>query len=185
MKGFEPILTERLFIRKLETNDAQDFFKYRSLPEVYEFQSFKPKNTKDIEGFFEMLSELPNTRNTWFQLAVCVKDENKLIGDIGVHFLEDDEQTEIGYTLNPDFQGLGYAKEAVTAVISYLFMVLGKHRIIASVDPDNEKSISLLERIGMRKEAHFVKSINFNGIWSDDCIYALLREEWITNGVEI
>jgi len=179
MKGFEPILTERLFIRKLEMNDAQNFLKYRSLPEVYEFQSFKPKNTKDIEGFFEMLSELPNTRNTWFQLAVCVKYQNKLIGDIGIHFFEDDEQTEIGYTLNPDFQGMGFAKEAVTAVIRYLFMVLGKHRIIASVDPDNEKSIKLLDKIGMRKEAHFRKSIKINGIWSDDCIYAILKEEYI------
>jgi RimJ/RimL family protein N-acetyltransferase len=179
MKGFEPILTERLFIRKLETNDAQDFYKYRSLPEVYKFQSFNPKNTKDIKVFFKRLSELPNSPNTWFQLAVCVKDENKLIGDIGIHFLEDDEQTEIGYTLNPDFQGVGYAKEAVTAVIRYLFKVLGKHRIIASVDPDNEKSIKLLDKIGMRREAYFVKSIKINGIWSDDCIYAILKEEYI------
>jgi len=178
MNGFEPILTERLFIRKLETNDAQYFYKYRSLPEVYKFQSFIPKNTKDIKVFFERLSELPNIQNTWFQLAVCIKDENKLIGDIGIHFLEDNAQTEIGYTLNPDFQGIGYAKEAVTAVIRYLFFVLGKHRIIASVDPDNKKSIRLLERIGMRKEAHFVKSIKTNDKWMDDCIYAILKEEW-------
>jgi len=178
MKGFEPILTERLLIRKLEANDAQEFFNYRSLPEVYEFQSFKPRNTKDIEAFFGMLSELPNNPNTWFQLAICLNDDNKLIGDIGIHFLEDEAQTEIGYTLSPNFQGVGFATEAVKAVIRYLFMVLGKHRIIASVDPDNEKSIKLLDKIGMRKEAHFIKSIKINGIWSDDCIYAILKEEY-------
>jgi len=115
MDCFEPILTERLLIRKLEINDAQDFYKYRSLPEVYKFQSFKPKNTEDIKAFFEGLSELPNIKNTWFQLAVCTKDENKLIGDIGIHFLEDNEQIEIGYTLNPDFQGIGYGKSSMTA----------------------------------------------------------------------
>ncbi len=178
MDCFEPILTERLLIRKLEINDAQDFYKYRSLPEVYKFQSFKPKNTEDIKAFFEGLSELPNIKNTWFQLAVCTKDENKLIGDIGIHFLEDNEQIEIGYTLNPDFQGIGYGKEAVTAVIRYLFVVLGSHRIIASVDPDNKKLIRLLERTGMRKEAHFVKSIKTDDKWLDDCIYAILEEEW-------
>lgn len=178
MKEFEPILTERLLMRKLETNDIKDFYKYRSLPEVYKFQSFIPKDTKDVEAFFERLSEFPNIPNTWFQLAVCIKGENQLIGDIGIHFLEDDEQTEIGYTLNPEFQGMGYAKEAVTAVIRYLFIILGKHRIIASVDPDNEKSIKLLEKIGMRREAYFVKSIKINGIWADDCLYAILKEEY-------
>ena len=179
MKVFEPIRTERLLIRRLEMDDAQDFFEYRSLPEVYEFQSFKPKNVKDIEIFFEMLSELPNSPNTWFQLAVCLKDENKLIGDIGIHFSEDGEQASIGYTVSPDFQGMGFAEEAAKAVMKYLFIALGKHRIIASVDPDNKKSINLLDKIDMRKEAHFVKSINTNGTWADDCIYAILKEEYI------
>lgn len=178
MSGFEPILTERLLIRKLETDDSQELFKYRSLPEVYEFQSFRPKNNDDIEEFLCAISILPNIPNTWFQLAVCIKDERKLIGDIGIHFLADDTQTEIGYTLNPDYQGAGYAKEAVRAVMGYLFTVLGKHRIIASVDPDNWKSIKLLERIGMRKEAHFRKSIKINDKWMDDCVYAILKEEW-------
>lgn len=183
MKDFEPILTERLCIRKLETRDAQDFFYYRSLPKVYQFQSFQPKGIEEVWEFYEKISESPRIPNTWFQLAICEKAPNRIIGDIGIHTLADGFQVEIGYTLNPDYQGLGYAQEAVMAVIKYLFLKLGMHRVIASVDPDNKNSIRLLEKIGMRKEAHFVKSIYVNGLWSDDCIFALRREEITNRGI--
>lgn len=178
MSDFVPILTDRLVIRKLAVTDTNDFFKYRSLPVVYKFQSFKPKDKKEVEEFFCRVSELPNMQNTWFQLAVCIRESNRLIGDIGIHFLEDNAQTEIGYTLAPAFQGQGYAAEAMHAVINYLFTDLSKHRIIASVDPKNKQSIRLLDKLGMRKEAHFVKSLKIDGLWCDDCIYALLNEEW-------
>lgn len=141
------------------------------------FNLLKPKDIKETESFFCGISILPNIQNTWFQLAVCTKENNRLIGDIGIHFLADD-QTEIGYTIAPDFQGQGYAAEALNAVIGYLFIDLNKHRIIASVDPDNIKSIKLLIKLGMRKEAHFVKSIKMNGTWFDDCVYVILNEEW-------
>jgi len=63
-------------------------------------------------------------------------------------------------------------------VLNYLFKVLLKHRVTASVDPENTKSIILLERIGFQKEAHFRKSYYIDGKWLDDCVYAILEEEW-------
>ena len=120
----------------------------------------------------------PNIPNTWFQLAIVNKNEDMLIGDIGIHFLEDNAQVEIGYTLAPSYQGQGYAIEALKAVINYLFSDLKKHRITASVDPNNTKSIRLLEKLGMRKEGHFIKSYRMGDMWLDDCIYAILEEEW-------
>lgn len=178
MNAFKIILTDRLLIRKLEIADNNDFFNYRSLPEIYKFQSFQPKDIKESESFFCGIPELPDIQNTWFQLAVCMKENNRLIGDIGIHFLEDDAQTEIGYTIAPDFQGQGYAAEVLNAVFGYLFNDLNKHRTIASVDPNNIKSVKLLIKLGMRKEAHFVKSLKINDAWFDDCIYAILNEEW-------
>lgn len=176
----KPIIieTNRLLLRTLEMRDKETFFQYRSLPEVCKFQSWRPENINEIEAFIESnVSVLPNTSNTWLQLAVCLKD-GPLIGDIGVHFLDDDLQVEIGYTLSPDYQGKGFAVEAVRAVIDYLFFKLTKHRVSASVDPDNVRSIRLLEKIGFRKEAHFVKSFRMGNEWYDDCVYALLADEW-------
>ena len=172
------ISTERLQIRILMMEDKKDFFSYRSLPEVYKYQSWQPKDIKESEDFINKndVSNL-NIPNKWLQLAICLKTK-QLIGDIGIHFLEDKLQVEIGYTLSPLYQGKGYAIEAVKSVVNYLFIQLQKHRIIASVDPDNIKSIKLLEKLGLRKEAHFIKSFQIGDKWYDDCIYAILEEEW-------
>lgn len=178
VRPLDPIITGRLYLRKLEPADCEAFFAYRSLPEVYKFQSFKPQNAKDAARFISSISEYPNIPNTWFQLAVCRKNNNQLIGDIGIHFLEDEAQVEAGYTIAPEFQGQGYATESLRAVFDYIFSVRNKHKIIASVDPNNDKSVRLLERLGMSKEAHFTGSINANGACMDDCVYAMLRETW-------
>lgn len=178
MKQFNSIKTERLLIRKLEPKDENAFFQYRSLPEVCRYQSWRPQDLSEMEDFIRRNSEVHfNTGGTWTQLAVCHK-EGQMIGDIGLHFLEDNCQVEIGYTLSPQCQGSGYATEAVKGIINYVFAELKKHRVTASVDPDNIKSIRLLERVGMRKEAHFIKSFPMDGKWYDDCVYAVLEKEW-------
>jgi len=85
---------------------------------------------------------------------------------------------EIGYTLDKEFRGKGYATEALKIVIDHLINSLCKHRIIASIDPANLDSIRLVERLGFRKEAHFVESLFFHGKWVDDLVYAILAKEW-------
>jgi len=177
VKGFGTIETERLFLRTLNLTDKDAFFKYRSMPEVYKYQAWCPKNTAEIEAFIiKNLAVHLNEKDTWLQLAVCLKG-GPLIGDIGVHCLVDEQQVEIGYTLSPEYQGKGYAAEAVRAVIAYLFSELEKHRVSASVDPDNSRSVKLLEKLGFRKEAHFVRSFFMEGRWYDDCVYAILEDE--------
>ncbi|MBP8640838.1 MAG: GNAT family N-acetyltransferase [Oscillospiraceae bacterium] len=170
--------TDRLLVRILKTRDRDAFFIYRTLPEIYQYQAWKPSSISVIDSFIlKNTSICPNTPNTWLQLAVCLKD-GKLIGDIGLHFMEDTSQVEIGSTLSPEFQGKGYAYEAAYAVISYLFTSLSKHRVIASVDPNNLKSIKLLTKLGFRKEAHFIKSFNMDGKWYDEYVFAVLESEW-------
>jgi len=157
--------------------DKEAFFHYRSLPEIYKYQSWRPSNIEEIEEFITKNAAVqPNTPDTWLQAAVCLH-EGQMIGDIGIHFMDED-QVEIGYTLSPEFQGNGYALEAVKAVIDCAFFEWKKHRITASVDPDNTQSIKLLEKIGFRKEAHFINSFRMDNHWCDDCIYAMLEEEW-------
>ncbi|MFF2019506.1 GNAT family N-acetyltransferase [Paenibacillus sp. NPDC058177] len=178
MSTFDVITTDRLLIRTLEIKDREAFFRYRAMPEVYKYQSWKPQNINEVEKFIsDNLTVVPNTSDSWLQVAISLKD-GQLVGDIGIHFLYDGFQAELGYTLSPEFQGKGYASEAVRAVIDYLFTGLGKHRITGSVDPDNLKSVKLLENLGFRKEAHFIKSYRMNDAWYDDCVYAILADEW-------
>ena len=185
MSFFESIETDRLTIRVLESKDKESFFAYRRLPEVCLYQFWKPLSINEVENFIKKNSTtIPNTKNTWLQLAICLRND-KLIGDMGIHFLEDDAQVEIGYTLSPGYQGKGYALEAAKAVVDYLFVTLKKHRISASVDPENLKSINLLKKLGFRQEGYFKKSLLIHGEWCDDLIFALLEGEWANKNYSV
>jgi RimJ/RimL family protein N-acetyltransferase len=113
--------------------------------------------------------------------VIIKKDNDELIGDVGVHFVDlAGFQVELGITLNQIHHGKGFATEALTGIIDYLFDDLNKHRITVSIDPRNTKSIQLFERLGFRKEAHFKQIAFIDGEWADDLIYAMLKEEWET-----
>ncbi|WP_289055820.1 flotillin-like FloA family protein [Carboxylicivirga marina] len=169
--------TQRFIIRAIELTDKEALFAYRSDAITNQYQGWIPKTLSDVEAFISKISTTFNVPDTWFQLAIIEKESEQLIGDLGIHFI-DEEQLEFGCTLSKDFQGKGYAREAIQVLINYLFKELDKHRIIASIDPANKASIKLVEHLGFRKEAHFVESICINGQWVDDVIYALLKREW-------
>ncbi len=172
------IQTDRLTLRPINIEDKEAIFSYRSDVETNKYQGWIPKTLEDTESFIEKSAIKANIAGTWFQLVIIEKETKKIVGDIGIHFLDDDMQIEIGCTLNKNFQNIGYATEALKCIIDYLFKTLNKHRIFTSIDPDNTNSIRLVERIGFRKEAHFKESLFINEQWFDDVVYALLNKEW-------
>ncbi|MBK1896603.1 GNAT family N-acetyltransferase [Chryseobacterium paridis] len=173
--------TERLVLRDLDVNDKEAIFEYRSDAETNQFQSWIPKTLEEVETFILNNSKEFNQPESWYQLLITDKMTEEVIGDIGVHFIDSaSKQVEFGITLNKKHHHKGYASEALTGLIELMFKELKKHRITASIDPDNASSMMLMERIGFRKEGHFIKSLYLNGIWVDDVIYALLQEEWTT-----
>jgi len=177
---FEQIISHRIILRKLEEEDIENFYKYRKNPEVALYQGWDPYTYEDAINFIDKQKNFrPNIPGTWFQIAIALKSNNTLIGDVALHTLDEDpNQVEIGFTLEPIYQNQGYAKEAVECLLGYIFNVLKKHRVIAVADVRNEKSINLLQKIGMRKEAHFVKNYLSNGEYTDEFHFAMLKEEW-------
>lgn len=173
------IETERLQLRPLNINDKQAIFSYRADTEANKFQGWIPKTLADVKEFIGKIAPTFNQNETWFQLAVIEKETGLLIGDIGIHFMGTENlQVELGYTIAKEKQGSGYATEALKAIIDYLFTTLQKHRITASADPQNIPSIKVLEKLGFRKEAHFIESYYQNEKWLDDVLYAMLKKEW-------
>jgi RimJ/RimL family protein N-acetyltransferase len=171
--------TKRLILRPLRINDKNAIFEYHSDARANKYQGWIPKTIDDAETFIRALAPQLNSPDSWFQFALIEKEEQKLIGDIGIHFLNSEmHHVELGFTVHPNYQQKAYATEAISKIINYLFADLNKHRITASVDPDNTASIRLLEKLGFRKETHFIKSLFLNGKWVDDVIYVLLKEEW-------
>lgn len=172
--------SDRIILRKLQLEDAEILFSYRSDPEISRYQFWQPETLKDALSFIQnKVADKINIPGTWFQFAIVKSVNNEVIGDCGIHFLENDNYTvEIGITLKRDVQGLGFAAEVLKTLFNYIFYDLNKHRIFASVDPRNLSCIRLLERMKMRKEAHFIESIWFNNNWIDDVVFAILKREW-------
>jgi len=171
--------TKRLIIRPMTLDDKFEVFEYRSDTETNKYQGWIPETMDDVESFIGKISKQINEPETWFQFVIVEKETQKIVGDMGIHFFDsENKQVEIGCTLNKNFHGQGYATESIKRVIDYLFKELKKHRIIASIDPDNTNSIRLVERIGFRKEAHFVESLFIHGKWADDVIYAMIEKDW-------
>ncbi len=172
--------TERLVLRPLCAQDAAEVFRYRSDPEICRYQFWEPAAIEEVEQFIETKMPLRlNIPGTWFQLAICSADTGDLMGDVGLHFPHEQEhEVEFGITLAREYQGRGFASEVLEAVFTYLFDSLDKQRVYGSVDPRNRDSIRLMERLGMRREAHFRERLWFKGEWADDIIYGILRREW-------
>jgi RimJ/RimL family protein N-acetyltransferase len=174
------IVTERLVLGPLLSHDAPRLFEYRSAPAVCRYQFWEPRSAHEAEEFIESSrSDSFETPDVWHQLAIRLQAQDLLVGDVGVHFPGDAPlQAEFGITLAPEFQGQGLAREAILGLLDHLFTTRSRHRVFASVDPRNGPSVALLERVGMRREAHFHQSLWFKGEWADDLVYALLDWEW-------
>ena len=102
-----------------------------------------------------------------------------MIGDLVLMWRSAEHRMgEIGYILHPDHQGQGFAAEAGEALLRLGFDGLGLHRVIGRCDARNRASARVLERLGMRREAHFVRNEIVKGEWTDELVYAMLEDEW-------
>ncbi|MGI2906319.1 GNAT family N-acetyltransferase [Tolypothrix sp. VBCCA 56010] len=174
--------TPRLFLRTFQESDRPTFIAYRSDPEVAKYQSWDvPFSEADALAFIDLMQQAkPGVLGEWYQLAIALKTTGEMIGDCAFCIATDGKQAEIGFTLATMHQGKGYATEAITRLLDYLFLECHLHRVCANCDPENVASVKLLARIGMRHEGHFIKSLWFKDYWASELWFALLQEEWLT-----
>ena len=172
--------TERLLIDALRAEDAAVLFGYRGDPRVSRYQGWQPRSPNDALDFINQAEGVvPDTPGSWYQRAIRLRDGGALVGDLGLHFATEAERTvELGISIAPAWQGRGLAGEALGAALGYLFDGLHKHRVVASVDPRNLACLKVLEKIGMRQEAHFRESLWLGDAWVDDAVFAMLAREW-------
>jgi RimJ/RimL family protein N-acetyltransferase len=179
---FTRIESERLILRRFEDSDLIPFVAYRNDPEVARYQSWDSCEEQEAMVLIrEMGAARVGVPGEWFGFAIESKEMGTLIGDCALRVDEHEPyRAEVGFTLAREYQGRGLAREAVARVLDYAFGVLGLHRIIAIADCRNAPSVALLERLGMRREGHFVENSWFKGRWADEYLYAVLRHEWLS-----
>ncbi len=178
---FIPLETNQLILRRFVDSDLPVLFAYRNDPEVARYQSWSATDKAGLQAFIQSQKPLqPGTPGEWFQFAIALKSTNELIGDCALKVSKDIcRQGETGFTLARKQQRKGFATEALSGLLDYAFTKLSLHRIVAITDCENNSSIALLERLGMRREGHFLRSIRNKGEWRDEYQYAILRDEWL------
>ena len=174
------IETERLILRPFREGDAADLFAYLRAPTARCFLSLKLANLAEAE------IEVRKRALDEGCVAICLKQTGQVIGDLfggGDH--EEAETASVGWNLNPQFAGQGYALEAARALLDHLFRAKSFRRIYAYVEDHNKPSQRLCEKLGMRQEGLFVEFISFinddagNPIYENTMQYAILRREWM------
>jgi RimJ/RimL family protein N-acetyltransferase len=150
--SFEPLVTERLTLRRSKPEDAEIISAYRSNPDVRRWQGW---NRTDPEGvrlvIEEMAGRAPGDPGGWVQLSVIDRESGELVGDVGMSPAEGESGVmKVGYTIAPEQQGRGYASEAVGALVEYVLGTLGAEVARAYASADNIPSIRVAEKVGMR-----------------------------------
>jgi RimJ/RimL family protein N-acetyltransferase len=177
----EEILTDRLVLRPMRSDDVPAFVAYRRHPDVARWQSW---DTGYAQADGERLVAAQAGAGLaepgrWIQVAAHDRSTGELCGDCAVRLEEGPPPTaEVGVTFAPQTQGRGLATEALRALVTHLFEARDVHRVIASADDRNAPVHRLLERLGFRCEARHVDAELFKGDWCTMRTYAVLRREW-------
>jgi len=178
---FVTLETARLTLRHFTDADLVPFMAYRNDPDVARYQSWEGMSEAEAHVIIAEQKLLqPGVPGQWLQIAIELKETGTLVGDCALKIDEHEErQAEIGYTLARAYQRKGIAAEAVSCVLDFAFKMLEMHRVIAITDCENAASIALLERLGLRREGHFIQNVWFKGKWGDEYLYAILQNEWL------
>ncbi len=172
--------TERLILRRFVPEDFEAYRAYRSLPEIYRYLYSAPPSPEEMRERFDAgLNPRLSENGDFLRCAVVRREDSVLVGQVSLQLANKAAlQAEVGYTFNPAYAGKGYATEATGAIITLGFEKFGFHRIFARLDAKNAGSVGVVERLGLRREAHLIQNDRFNGIWGDEYVYAVLRQEW-------
>ena len=181
MRVDEPIETERLLLRPYEPSDLDAVRDLMSREDVVRYL-YQPV-LGDAEAH-EMLDRKIPCRviehdGDRISLIVLERGTGALVGD-AMLALESEEHRvgEVGYIVHPDHQGRGYATEVAERLLGIGFEVLGLHRIIGRLEARNGASARVLEKLGMRREAHFVENEWVKDEWQSELVFAILDREW-------
>ena len=176
--SFPEFESERLLFRKISLSDAKDLFHIRSNDDVMRYLDIvRFESISDAEKMVRTLEESYN-KETGINWAIVEKLSNNFIGYFGFwRMVFEHCRAEIGYALKPEYWGKGYMYETINKIVRFGFDEMKLHSIEANVNPDNEKSKRVLERIGFKKEAYFRENYLFNNKFLDSIIYSLLEKD--------
>lgn len=176
-----PILyTERLMLRKITVRDSEDMYEYSKRPEVSRYLLWSPHDDIRVTKNYTRYLQGLYLKKGFYDWALVLRRSDKMIGTCGFsHIDAENNCAEIGYVLNSDYWGLGYAAEAVMRVLAFGFETAGFNRIFARILDGNTQSVRVAEKCRMRYEATHKNAIIVKGEYKTYHEYAILKNEFL------
>lgn len=176
-----PLETERLVLRHFSRRDADAMFAYRGREDVAQYLMDEALTREECALAIQQRINHVHLDKVDSRLTLAVETrDGTLVGEVCLILRNvEARQGEIGWIFHPDHQGKGYASEACRVLLALAFQSAELHRVFARCDAANTPSWRLMERLGMRKEAHFIEHGLFKGRWDEELYYAMLSREWV------
>lgn len=177
-----PLQTDRLRLRPFTRGDVDAVFSYRGREEVARYLFDPPLSRDECAQAIQIRTAQTSLVEEGDRIVLAVETlaSAELVGEVSLIWRSAEaRQGELGWIFHPEFHGQGYATEATNALLDLGFGPADLHRIFARCDARNDPSWRLMERLGMRREAHFRQHALFKGSWDEEFYYAILRDEWL------
>ena len=171
--------TPRLILRAMKVSDAEDMFAYAKREDVTRYLTWSPHT--DVGYTKEYLAYVGQRYRTgdFYDWAVVCREDGHMIGTCGFTTFDfTSDVGQIGYVINPDYHGRGLATEAVRAVLAFGFDRLELHRIDARFMQENQRSLKLMERVGMTFEGYARESMKVKGVYRTIGTCSMLKSEY-------
>jgi RimJ/RimL family protein N-acetyltransferase len=176
-----PLETERLRLRRFEAGDLDAYHVIQSDESVARYLYNEPRTLDETRDALErkIAGAALRHEGEWMSAAVVLRETGELVGDVDLLWAsEQHRQGEIGFVFHPAHHGRGYATEAARPLLEFAFGRMGLHRVVGRTEARNAASARVLEKLGMRREAHFLENEWVKGEWQSELVYAVLASEW-------
>ncbi len=177
-----PLETERLLLRPFGPDDLEALFAIQADESVARWLYNDPRTLVETRELLarKIGGAALHGEGEWLSAAAVLRTTGELVGDVSLHWASEAHgQGELGFVVHPEHQGRGYATEASRPLLDFAFGPLGLHRVIGRLEPRNTGSARVLEKLGMRREAHLVENEWIKGEWQSELVYAILAREWV------
>jgi RimJ/RimL family protein N-acetyltransferase len=176
-----PIETERLLLRPFEPRDLDSLLSIHGDVGLVQWIPWDARSADQIRAVLDR--KIGQTQFTdpggGVALAMEVRESGEFAGELTLSYSSREHSLgEVGFMLRREQQGRGYATEGAWEMLRIAFEELDLHRVIGRIDARNGASGKVLERLGMRREAHLIDNEWIKGEWTSEVAYAILEREW-------
>jgi RimJ/RimL family protein N-acetyltransferase len=176
-----PLHTERLLLRPFVESDLEALHAMQSDKDVVRYLYHDTRSIDEVRAALvrKIACMFVTGEGDGVSAAVILRDTGQFVADLSLWWVsEGHAQGELGFVVHPAHQRRGYATEAARPLLDFAFDTMGMHRVVGRAEARNLASARVLEKLGLRREAHLVENEWVKGEWQSELVYAVRAEEW-------